>query len=184
MKKRNFAKHAKFVKKTDAFYLYGVMPVWKATIKLGVTGILMSFFLGLFTFADQLMLVNFMPDTLRFCFDSLFFTNGHDVFLPILNHIHEQALNNPQIMAVYDYILSQRGTKGQSLHDLVEAIANLNGLGVYNSDSIVRSAVSLTVAISDIIYVLPSLYSIGVSVKYSQALGAQDYKKADRKSVV
>ena len=178
MKKRNFAKHAKFVKKTDAFYLYGVMPVWKATIKLGVTGILMSFFLGLFTFADQLILVNFMPDTLRFCFDSLFFTNSHDVFLPILNHIHEQALTNPQIMAVYDYILSQRGTKGQSLHDLVEAIANLNGLGVYNSDSIVRSAVSLTVAISDIIYVLPSLYSIGVSVKYSQALGAQDYKKA------
>ena len=79
---KKIVKHAKFVKKTNAFYLYGVMLIWKATIKLSATGILMSFFLELFTFADQLILVNFMPNTLRFCFDTLFFTNGHDIFCP------------------------------------------------------------------------------------------------------
>ncbi|MBO6023051.1 hypothetical protein J6W34_07025 [bacterium] len=138
----------------------------------------MSFFLGLFTFADQLMLVNFMPDTLRFCFNNLFFVDHNDIFKPIIQDLQNQSINNKGLLHLYNQIISQKNTKGMALKNLVLAIANTNGLGIYNSDSIVRSAVSLTVALSDIVYILPSLYSIGVSIKYSQALGRNDYRSA------
>ena len=171
-------KNQKFISKNDSTYLYGLMPVWKAILKIGSTGILMSFFLGLFTFADQLMLVNFMPDTLRFCFNNLFFVDHNDIFKPIIQDLQNQSINNKGLLHLYNQIISQKNTKGMALKNLVLAIANTNGLGIYNSDSIVRSAVSLTVALSDIVYILPSLYSIGVSIKYSQALGRNDYRSA------
>ena len=171
-------KNQKFISKNDSAYLYGLMPVWKAILKIGSTGILMSFFLGLFTFADQLMLVNFMPDTLRFCFNNLFFADHNDIFIPILQDLQNQSINNKSLLHLFNQIMSQKNTKGMALKNLVLAIANTNGLGIYNSDSIVRSAVSLTVALSDIVYILPSLYSIGVSIKYSQALGRNDYRSA------
>ena len=171
-------KNQKFISKNDSAYLYGLMPVWKAILKIGSTGILMSFFLGLFTFADQLMLVNFMPDTLRFCFNNLFFADHNDIFSPILQDLQNQSINNKSLLHLFNQIISQKNTKGMALKNLVLAIANTNGLGIYNSDSIVRSAVSLTVALSDIVYILPSLYSIGVSIKYSQALGRNDYRSA------
>ena len=77
---RNVKKDAKFADVSKAQRLYGLESIWKVTIKIGLTGLLMSFFGSLFTFADQLMLVNFMPDTHNFSFNSLFFYDGHGVF--------------------------------------------------------------------------------------------------------
>ncbi len=170
--KKRFSKHS------NSDYLYGIMPVWKATLKVGITGVLMSFFLGLFTFADQLMLVNFMPETSRFCFNNLFFLPEHNIFEPILNNISLQAKTNISLHELYMHIISQRYHQGKGLENLVLAISNLNGLGIYNADSIVRSAVSLSLGISDIAFIIPALYSVGASVKYSQALGKGDYRQA------
>ncbi|MBQ3621727.1 hypothetical protein II941_02960 [bacterium] len=169
----NIRKDTKFANVSKAQRLYGLEPIWKVTIKIGLTGLLMSFFGSLFTFADQLMLVNFMPDTHNFSFNSLFFHDGNGVFNEMLTHIKDYGGED-----VITNVFSQKGTDKDGLLNLVTAVANTMGLTIFDSAGVVRSGVSLTGALSIIINAIPSLFAVGTSVKYTQALGAGNYKRA------
>ena len=171
--KRNINKDAKFANVSKSARLYGLDPIWKVTIKVGLTGLIMSFFLGLFTFVDQLMLVNFMPTTHNYSFNSLFYAKGEGLFDPMLNYINANGGNE-----IINHIKSQIGTDKDGLLNLTTAIANTIGLTVFDSAGVVRSGVSLIGALSIIINSIPSLFAVGTSVKYTQALGKGDYKKA------
>ena len=171
--KRNINKDAKFANVSKSARLYGLDPIWKVTIKVGLTGLIMSFFLGLFTFVDQLMLVNFMPTTHNYSFNSLFYAKGQGLFDPMLNYINANGGNE-----IINHIKSQIGTDKDGLLNLTTAIANTIGLTVFDSAGVVRSGVSLIGALSIIINSIPSLFAVGTSVKYTQALGKGDYKKA------
>ena len=173
IKHRNVKKDACFTDASKAERLYGLEPIWKVTLKIGLTGLLVSFFGALFTFVDQLMLVNFMPDTYNFCFNNLFFQDGNGVFNDMLNNIQT---NGGQ--TIVTNIMNEQGTDKNGLLNLVSAIANSMGLTIYNSAGVVRSAVSLTGALSIIINAIPSLFAVGTSVKYTQALGSGNYKLA------
>ena len=175
-KHHNVPKNAKFAKATKAERLYGLEPIWLVIVKIGATGLLMSFFGGLFTFADQLMLVNFMPNTHNFSFNSLFFLggmNGNGVFNPMLQAI---GVNGGE--PILQHIISQTGTDKGALLNFVNAIGNTMGLTVFDSAGVVRSAVSLTAALSIVVNAIPSLFAVGTSVKYTQALGKGDYRQA------
>ncbi len=173
-KNRNINKDAKFATVSKSQRLYGLDPIWKVTLKVGATGFVMSFFLGLFTFVDQLMLVNFMPNTERFSFNTLFYSDPNtSIFTPLLNHINNNGGSN-----IIDTIKSQIGTDKQGLLSLITAISNVSGLTVFNSPEIVRSAVSLIGTLSIILNSIPSLFAVGTSVKYTQALGKGNRKLA------
>ena len=172
-KHRNIDKNAQFTDVSKAQRLYGLEPIWKVTIKIGLTGLLVSFFGALFTFVDQLMLVNFMPDTYNFCFNNLFFHDDNGVFNQMLEHIQDNGGQD-----VVSNIMNEKGTDKNGLLNLVSAVANSMGLTIYTSAGVVRSAVSLTGALSIIINAVPSLFAVGTSVKYTQALGSADYHKA------
>ena len=172
-KHHNIRKNTQFADASKAQRLYGLEPIWKVTIKIGLTGLLVSFFGALFTFVDQLMLVNFMPDTYNFCFNNLFFQDGNGLFNDMLNHIQTDGGQD-----VVTNIINEQGTDKNGLLNLVNAVANSMGLTIYNSAGVVRSAVSLTGALSIIINAIPSLFAVGTSVKYTQALGSGDYHKA------
>lgn len=172
-KHHNIRKNTQFADASKAQRLYGLEPIWKVTIKIGLTGLLVSFFGALFTFVDQLMLVNFMPDTYNFCFNNLFFHDDNGVFNQMLEHIQD---NGGQ--CVVSNIMNEKGTDKNGLLNLVSAVANSMGLTIYTSAGVVRSAVSLTGALSIIINAVPSLFAVGTSVKYTQALGTADYHKA------
>lgn len=174
IKRRNIKKDAKFSNLSRSARLYGIDPIWKVTLKVASTGLLTSFFLGLFTFVDQLMLVNFMPNTERFSFNTLFYKDDKGVFNSLLEHI-----NNTGGSQIYQQIkLHKNDPNNANLSNLVNAISNATGLGFVNSATIVRSAVSLTTALSIIVNAIPSLFSVGAAVKYTQAIGIGDYKKA------
>ncbi|MBO7084463.1 hypothetical protein J6W20_00745 [bacterium] len=172
-KHHNVPKNAKFAKATKAERLYGLEPIWLVIVKIGATGLLMSFFGGLFTFADQLMLVNFMPDTHNFSFNSLFFYDGNGIFNNMLETIRENGGSE-----VVTHVFSQVGTDKGALLNLVNAVGNTMGLTVFDSAGVVRSAVSLTAALSIVVNAIPSLFAVGTSVKYTQALGKGDYRQA------
>ena len=169
----NIKKSTQFSDVSKAQRLYGLEPIWKVTIKIGLTGLLVSFFGSLFTFVDQLMLVNFMPETYMFCFNNLFFHDGNGVFNEILEHLEENGGQD-----IVNSIISEEGTDKNGLLNLISAIANSMGLTIYTSAGVVRSTVSLTGALSIIINAIPSLFAVGTSVKYTQALGSADYHKA------
>ena len=122
---RNVKKDAKFADVSKAQRLYGLEPIWKVTIKIGLTGLLMAFFGSLFTFADQLMLVNFMPDTLRFCFNNLFFVDHNDIFKPIIQDLQNQSINNKSLLHLYNQIISQKRWKKNLMISIV-IIYNIN----------------------------------------------------------
>lgn len=138
-------------------YLYGQMNVWRVMLRVGATGILIAFFSGLFTFIDQLLLVNLMPNTQMYDFNHLFLQTG--VFKDLLGNLH---LNTSQST------------------NLIRSIAYANGWGFYDSDSVVRAGVSLTVGVSDFMYVVPAIFSIGLSVQYGIALGQGNIKQAKK----
>lgn len=119
------------------------------------------------------MLVNFMPNTSLFSFNHLFYDKNNTFYL-LLGIIKKENSN------LYNDLINSLTNKKENndLYNLIYSIGNLNGLGIYNSDSIVRSAVSLTVALSDIVFVLPELFSIGVSIFYGYALGKNDKQLA------
>ena len=169
----NINKNAQFTTTSKAERLYGLEPIWLVTLKIGLTGLLVSFFGALFTFVDQLMLVNFMPDTYNFCFNNLFFHDGNGVFNEMLDHIEENGGQE-----IVNDIVNEQGTDKNGLLNLVSAIANSMGLTIYTSAGVVRSAVSLTGALSIIINAVPSLFAVGTSVKYTQALGSGNYHQA------
>lgn len=137
-------------------YLYGKMNIWKAMLQVGTTGIAIAFFSGLFTFVDQLLLVNLMPDTKDYSFVALFADHG------IFNNLIKNANLHLTSQEQYNFALS---------------VANYNGLGFYSSDSVIRAAVSLTIGVSDFVFVIPAIYSIGLAVQYSIALGQNNLLK-------
>lgn len=133
----------------------------------------MSFFIGLFTFVDQLMLVNFMPITDAFSFTHLFYANDTGSLAPLLDHLR---ISNK---ALYDSIMqSLNDQNNNGLQAFATAISNTTGLAIYTSVGVVRSAVSLTGPLSIIVNAIPSLFAIGTSVKYTHALGVLDHKRA------
>lgn len=136
-------------------YLYGQMNIWRVMLRVGITGILIAFFSGLFTFIDQLLLVNLMPNTTTYDFSHLFLQTN--VF----------------------YALHLPANTSYAQH-LIQAIAYANSWGFYNSDSVVRAGVSLTVGVSDFMYVVPAIFSIGLSVQYGIALGQGNLKHAKK----
>ena len=153
--------------------LYGLEPIWLVTLKVGLTGLVMSFFIGLFTFVDQLMLVNFMPITNAFNFTHLFYANNTGSLAPLLDHLHSTNKD------LYDTIMQSLNNQGNNgLQALATAISNTTGLAIYTSVGVVRSAVSLTGPLSIIVNAIPSLFAIGTSVKYTHALGVLDHKRA------
>lgn len=128
--------------------LYGQTSMWLAMLKVGGTGLLMSFMMALFTFVDQLMLINLMPNTHTYSFDSLFIIANDNVFAPLMSGIDN--FNSAT----------------------VSAIANVSGLELFSSADIVRAAISSSSALIFLIQAFPGIVSMGIVILYSKSLGA------------